>query len=667
MMFERRSNMRALVLILVFSFVACGGGGTASGPVDAMDMSGIEIVFDTLSGAEMGFDAEGSFEFQSCMKGTDCLSGFCVETPSGEYVCAPLCVGDEECPEGWQCKQVLNVSGDVTFICLPLVERLCRPCKSHEECRPSGVLTNDLCVNFGDDLGSFCGQDCSKNEQCPNGYSCFEVSGPGGQTAKQCLPDSGECICSTYFASQGFETTCKRANGFGSCLGIRKCVISGQSPSACDAKTPTAEECNGADEDCDGVIDEEGANGCTTYYIDADGDGYGDTEVSKCLCAPLAPFTATNGGDCDDSSASVHPDAVEVCANGKDDDCDGQTDEAGCQGCTTYYRDEDGDSYGVTGDVQCLGNPTAPYTATRDGDCDDNDATANPAASESCNGKDDNCNGQTDEGIQRQCQTMCGTGKEVCVAGVWQDCDAPKPIECMDYQRCKTEPMCVSTCPSAPQETCNGKDDDCDGLTDEDNVCGTVYKIGINPDDGAGTGACGCSNICEDNINLAMGLYLRDFLVADTQNANGGGAFQVFMTRTDNSNPSLASRADYLNSLGLDRTISISCNADPDGCATSTVGTETYIKSTSDTVAYNMARKVNAQVATHFQTQDRGVKLGNYYMLAHTTMPHIFVFVGFLTNQDEAQKLNTQSWQREASRGMLHGIQEHLGYQEFDP
>lgn len=659
--------MRAIFCVFVLSLVACGGGGTAGVPVDAKDLSGIEIVFDTSSGPDTVSDAKESYEFQPCEKGSDCQSGFCVETLSGEYVCAPLCIGDEECPEGWQCKQVVNVSGDITFICLPLIERLCRPCKSHEECRPSRVQTNDLCVNFGDEAGSFCGQDCSKNEQCPNGYSCYEVTGPGGQKAKQCLPDSGECICSSYYANEGFETTCKVKNEFGTCPGIRKCVASGQAPSVCDAKTPSAEECNGFDDDCDGSVDEEGASGCTTYYIDEDGDGYGDAKSSRCLCAPSAPYTATNGGDCDDSLSAVHPDAVEVCSNGKDDDCDGQTDEAGCQGCINYYRDEDNDTYGVSGDTQCLGNPVAPYTATRDGDCDDSEAGINPGASESCNNKDDNCNGQTDEGLQRQCQTMCGTGKEVCVAGVWQDCDAQKPIECMDYRTCTITSVCASSCPSAPQETCNGKDDDCDGLTDEDNVCGTVYKIGINPDDGAHTGACGCSGICEDNINLAMGLYLRDFLAADTLNPNGGAAFQVFMTRTNDSNPSLASRADYLNSLGLDRAISISCNTDKDGCPSDAIGTETYIKSTSDTTAYNMALKVNAQVATHFQTTNRGVKLGSYYMLTHTNMPHIFVFVGFLTNQNEAQKLNTPSWQREASRGMLHGIQVHLGYQEFDP
>jgi len=653
-------------LVLVLFFAACGGG-TPSGPPDAGDMLGIDIVFETSSGFETVSDAKESYEFQSCEKHSDCPSGFCVETPSGEYVCAPLCIGDEECPEGWQCKQVVNVSGDITFICIPVIERLCRPCNSHEQCRPSDVLTNDLCVNFGDEIGSFCGQDCSKSDRCPNGYSCYEVSGPGGQKAKQCLPDSGECICSSYYATQGFETTCKVVNQFGSCYGIRKCTVAGQAPSACDAKTPLAEECNGADDDCDGFIDEEGALGCTPYFMDADRDGFGDAQASKCLCAPSDPYTATEAGDCDDSDGAVHPEAVEICANGKDDDCDGETDEAGCQGCINYYKDKDNDTYGVTGDVQCLGNPVPPYTATVGGDCDDLDARRNPGATEDCNNIDDNCNGQTDEGLQRQCQTMCGSGKEVCVAGQWQECDAPKPIECMNYQRCEIEPMCVSVCPSAPQETCNGKDDDCDGLTDEDDVCGIVYKIGINPDDGGNTGACGCSDICEDNINLKMGLYLRDYLNADTQNPNGGGAFVVFMTRTDNSNPSLASRADYLNSLGLDRAISISCNTVAEGCPSSAVGTETYIKSTSETVAYNMAQKVNSQVATHFQTTDRGVKVGSYYMLTHTNMPHIFVFVGFLTNQSEAEKLNTPSWQREASRGMLHGIQMHLGYQEFDP
>ena len=83
-----------------------------------------------------------------------------------------------------------------------------------------------------------------------------------------------------------------------------------------------AEQCDGLDNDCDGQTDEDVA---TTYYADADGDGYGDPEVSQPACSQPAGYV-DNGEDCDDSDASVHPGASDA-VNGLDDDCDGIVDE----------------------------------------------------------------------------------------------------------------------------------------------------------------------------------------------------------------------------------------------------------------------------------------------------------------------------------------------------
>ena len=81
-----------------------------------------------------------------------------------------------------------------------------------------------------------------------------------------------------------------------------------------------SEICNNIDDDCNGVVDNDVV--FTTYYVDADVDGYGAGDgVSQCA-DPGAGFSLTND-DCDDTNAVVNPQAVEVAGNGIDDNCDG--------------------------------------------------------------------------------------------------------------------------------------------------------------------------------------------------------------------------------------------------------------------------------------------------------------------------------------------------------
>src|SRR5688572_23791670 len=96
--------------------------------------------------------------------------------------------------------------------------------------------------------------------------------------------------------------------------------------------------------------------------------------------------------DCDDLNAAINLLAVEVC-NGVDDDCDGAADEAGAEGQSSYYPDEDGDGFGV-GAAPTLACEQPEAASDHSGDCDDGDGEAYPGAEEvPYDGIDQDCDG----------------------------------------------------------------------------------------------------------------------------------------------------------------------------------------------------------------------------------------------------------------------------------
>ncbi|WNZ61446.1 putative metal-binding motif-containing protein [Myxococcus sp. MxC21-1] len=168
---------------------------------------------------------------------------------------------------------------------------------------------------------------------------------------------------------------------------------------------------------------------------DADGDGY----VS----------VLTGGTDCQDTNPNVHPGATELC-NDVDDNCNGHSDTVelrlgqsctegeGCEGVRACggngevlcnmplavyaYPDVDQDGHGDRNAAPvafCAGIPQGYVTGPAD-DCNDNNASIRPGATELCNGVDDNCNDQIDETFT-DLGTAC-TANAQC-AGVYV-CDA---------------------------------------------------------------------------------------------------------------------------------------------------------------------------------------------------------------------------------------------------
>jgi hypothetical protein len=132
---------------------------------------------------------------------------------------------------------------------------------------------------------------------------------------------------------------------------------------------PGAQElCNDRDDDCDGSADADHPD-ATDWYADLDGDGYGDPADATSACAQPGGRLADDQ-DCDDSDATIHPGADEVCDDGIDQNCDGLADD----GCTVVHcgditADETWTA-GVIHVVTCdvfVDDPTDPTLTVQDG------------------------------------------------------------------------------------------------------------------------------------------------------------------------------------------------------------------------------------------------------------------------------------------------------------
>ncbi|MBO85628.1 MAG: hypothetical protein CL927_09730, partial [Deltaproteobacteria bacterium] len=130
--------------------------------------------------------------------------------------------------------------------------------------------------------------------------------------------------------------------------------------------------------DTDGSTSDIGAyGGVGSSVFDSDGDGYDNVD------------------DCDDSDSAVYPGATEAC-NGYDDDCDGDIDESGSTGESTWYADSDSDGYGDPATSLDACDQPSGYVVDST-DCDDTASSVYPGATETWyDGVDADCAGDSD-------------------------------------------------------------------------------------------------------------------------------------------------------------------------------------------------------------------------------------------------------------------------------
>ena len=221
------------------------------------------------------------------------------------------------------------------------------------------------------------------------------------------------------------------------------------------------EYCNNLDENCNGIIDENALD-ASTFYADQDNDGFGNVGNTIQKCVLPVGFVSDNT-DCNDQNANISPESHEYC-NGIDENCDGEIDEDALDRIT-YYADQDGDGFGNPNLSSVFCQLPEGFSANNF-DCDDENIEHYPNAVEYCDEVDNNCDGVVDENTAIDTNTyyqdLDNDGYGL-LAIYFESCNEPSGYASLsgdcDDGDANQRPEGI--------EICNGEDDDCDGLSDE--------------------------------------------------------------------------------------------------------------------------------------------------------------------------------------------------------
>ena len=322
----------------------------------------------------------------------------------------------------------------------------CEPCVADETCSDS------FCIPLEE--GDFCLERCD-SATCPEGFDCQET-----EFGQYCVPLGGTCACTP--GNIGEQKACSRTNDSGQCMGLASCYA--DKGWVCDAQTPEEEFCDYEDNNCDGTADETFLMG--DYYFGP--ENCGD-------CGILCDDEIENGtGYC---SLSPPPPACKVSA------CEPgyySPDGEICllqigSSCTECLLDEDcagGSCFSLDAELVCLPDCGEGCPAGYECQAVDDGQFCFPLTG-SCNCTDESI------GLTKSCETANGFGicfgLETCAEDGWSVCSAQIPA----------------------LEECNGTDDNCNGVADEE-LSGVESCLNSIP----GIGACPGLLICEGVAGL---------------------------------------------------------------------------------------------------------------------------------------------------------------------
>lgn len=309
-------------------------------------------------------------------------------------------------------------------------------------CTDGGRATTCVSDRACDD-GAFCNgpELCSPGDPLADARGCISGAAPcvDGQTCDESA-DACATDCSRDADADGDGHDAIDCGGDDCDDGDRNRYPG--NPETCDEE--------GRDEDCDPA----------TLGVDEDGDGF----VSSACCNATPHGELRCGTDCRDDNREINPDAIEVC-NGLDDNCNGALDGPS--------EDDDGDGFADL----CAGLDASVT------DCDDDCESCHPGGLETCEERDNDCDGVVDEGVSSRFHAdMDGDGFGDPLVAI-DACEAPSGFVSDDSD-------CNDSCPSCnPRgtETCDGSlDENCADGVDEGCAC----AAGTSRACGSSAGAC---------------------------------------------------------------------------------------------------------------------------------------------------------------------------------